>query len=127
MNDQLIGASALPARSVIPLVNSTVYWVLADSLTFGLDVAVRDVAFSVTTVLTTAPVAVFFRIAVDVLTPVTGSLKITVTLRLTTVAPADGVRPVTAGGTVSPTVLKFQVTGASGSPAVSAIHWSDPP
>ena len=56
-------------------------------------------------------------------TPVTASLKVAVTLSptATPVAPTAGVRAVTVGATLPAAVVKLQVTGASGAPAVSVI------
>lgn len=103
----------------MPLERRTVYCVPAARLAPGSSVITRVVALYRTAAVTSAPVAVvpWRRVAVVPLTPVTGSLNVAVglTSRAWPVAPAAGVRVVTAGAVVSAAaaVVKDQLAEAA--------------
>src|SRR4051812_33735247 len=116
------------SRMLVALpVRVTVYWVFAARLTAGFWIHWFVVPV-LTTTPTAVPVDVAFRLNEAPFTPCTASLKVAsmLAVRLTPVAPANGVRAVTVGAEVSAPVVKVQLTVASGLFAASRIAVAPP-
>src|SRR5262249_52857982 len=114
-NVQVRAVKRLAAPSLIPLVRFTRKLPPAGRFAFGLSVAVRPSALSVTAAWTRRPLATFVSWNVLLATFVTRSLKTTTTLAPTATpdAPGPGLRLDTVGAVVSATVRKVHVTFAA--------------
>ena len=123
MKVQAVLARGVPAASLtaeVPPVMLAVYLVLAARVASGLRIHWLVVPLRETVAVTAAPVAAFFRVKVDVLTPLTALLNVAVTLavRRAPVELMPGAREVTVG---AEPVLNRQLVEASGRLARSRI------